>query len=72
MERLVLLGAATLASFGAAAHAQVAYTNSALNGCYDNLASSVDSGAAAVNRDSVGTTCFDGKGHIMASTTAPH
>lgn len=54
------------------AGAQVAYTNSALNGCYAHEATSVDSGSAAENRDNVGTTCFDGKGHIVASATAPH
>ena len=54
------------------AHAQVAYTNSALNGCYAHLANSQDTGSAALNRDNVGTTCFDGKGNIVASATSPH
>ncbi len=54
------------------AQAQVAYTNAALNGCYAHEATSVDSSSAAENRDNVGTTCFDGKGHIVASATAPH
>jgi hypothetical protein len=73
MKLLIILSAASLATLvGSAAHAQVAYTNSALNGCYAHMASSVDSGAAAVNRDSIGTTCFDGKGHIVGSTTVPH
>lgn len=54
------------------ADAQIAYTNSALNGCYAHEATSVDSGSAAVNRDSVGTTCFDGNGNIVGSSTSPH
>ena len=73
MKRTMIVGTATLAlSRGGVAHSQVAYTNTALNGCYAHLATSVDSGSAAANRDSVGTTCFDGKGHIVGSTTAPH
>src|SRR5262249_12849413 len=73
MKRTTFAGAVTLAiSLGTAAHAQVAYTNSALNGCYAHLATSVDSGSAAVNRDTIGTMCFDGKGHILGSTTVPH
>jgi hypothetical protein len=61
---------AALCDFGA--YAQVAYTDSALNGCYAHLSTSVDSGAAAENRDNVGVLCFDGKGQILASSTAPH
>lgn len=61
-----------LAAGSAASNAQVAYTNRALNGCYAHMATSVDSGAAAVNRANVGTMCFDGMGHILASSTVPH
>ncbi|HEY4113581.1 MAG TPA: hypothetical protein VGM17_05910 [Rhizomicrobium sp.] len=55
-----------------AANAQVTYTDGALNGCYAHEVTSVDSGSAAVNRDGVGTTCFDGNGHILGSATSPH
>jgi hypothetical protein len=71
MKSLLLAGAAVLAS-SLSVHAQVAYTDSALNGCYAHLSSSVDTGAAAVNRDIVGTMCFDGKGNIVAATHAPY
>lgn len=72
--RAIATGSAVLlaAALASAANAQVAYTDSALNGCYAHEATSVDSGSAAVNRNNVGTTCFDGKGHILASTTAPY
>jgi hypothetical protein len=64
-----LLGCA--AGLGAA-QAQVAYTDSALNGCYAHHSTSVDTGSAAENRDAVGTMCFDGKGHIIAASHAPY
>jgi hypothetical protein len=66
------LAAIIVTALSSAASAQIAYTNSALNGCYAHEVTSVDSGSAAVNRDGVGTTCFDGKGNIVASATAPH
>jgi hypothetical protein len=68
-----------VAAFGVAvgsgasdATAQVAYKDTALDGCYAHLGTSVDSGSAAENRDNVGTICFDGKGNIVGSATAPH
>jgi hypothetical protein len=73
MKGSAIAGAAALAlAPNSAALAQVAYTDSALNGCYAHLATSADSGAGAVNHDNVGTMCFDGKGHIVGSATAPH
>jgi hypothetical protein len=48
----------------AAAHAQVTYTNAVLNGCYGFMEASVDTQAGALNRDSVGTLCFDGNGNV--------
>jgi hypothetical protein len=74
MKNLVMASAAVVfvAAGMSMASAQVAYTNRALNGCYAHEATSVDSSSAAENRDNVGTTCFDGKGHILGSTTAPH
>jgi len=54
------------------AQAQVAYNDTALNGCYGHLSTSVDIGSAAENRDVVGTLCFDGKGKIVASSQAPY
>jgi hypothetical protein len=73
--KVCLAIAGTLALYfaaGSGAPAQVAYTNSALNGCYAHLTTSVDTGAAAENRDGVGTLCFDGKGNIVASSKAPN
>ena len=61
-----------VASVAGAANAQVVYTNSALDGCYAHLSTSVDTGSAAENRDNVGTVCFDGRGNIVGSSTAPH
>ena len=73
MNGKIFAAVAMLASLcGSGADAQVAYTDGALNGCYAHLSTSVDSGAAAENRDNVGVLCFDGKGHIVASSTAPH
>jgi hypothetical protein len=74
MESLVVasIAAVLVASGAGAASAQVAYTDSALSGCYAHLGTSVDTGSAAENRDNVGTMCFDGKGNIVASSTIPH
>ena len=72
MKTILIASAAVLASSLGTVHAQVADTNSALNGCDAHLSSSVDTGAAAVNRDVVGTMCFDGKGNIVAASHAPY
>src|SRR4051794_32504133 len=53
------------------AHAQVAYSNSALNGCYAHRSASLDTGAGASAREVVGTLCFDGNGHIVAAQHPP-
>lgn len=53
------------------AHAQVAYTDSALNGCYAHNASTVYTGQSTPGRDVVGTLCFDGKGHILGAKGTP-
>jgi hypothetical protein len=63
-----LLGSAV--AYGAA-HAQVAYTNSALNGCYAIHSSSVDTGATTTGSALVGTMCFDGKGKIVGTADKP-
>jgi hypothetical protein len=52
------------------AHAQVAYTNTALNGCYATRSTSLDN-ATATSFEAVGTLCFDGNGHIVAASHAP-
>jgi hypothetical protein len=74
MKVLAIASAAMLVSIAASAdaNAQVAYTNSALKGCYAHLSTSVDTGSAAENRDIVGTICFDGKGNIVTSSSAPY
>lgn len=67
-----ILGAASLLAFPAgAAQAQVAYTNSVLNGCYADFSTSVDTGSTVVGRDGVGTICFDGKGNIVGTSKVP-
>jgi hypothetical protein len=60
-----------ISSISSSVQAQVAYTNSALKGCYAHLSTSVDSSSAAENRQVVGTLCFDGKGNIVAAAHAP-
>lgn len=60
------LFACSVCSWGSA-HAQVAYTNAALNGCYAHRGTSVDTGATTVGRDTIGTLCFDGKGNILGT-----
>lgn len=50
--------------------AQVAYPNSALNGCYAHLSTSVDSGSGTA-KDVVGTFCFDGNCNILGTTGTP-
>jgi hypothetical protein len=74
MKSLIVTSAlgVLVASGASGASGQVAYTDSALNGCYAHLSTSVDSGSAAEDRDNVGTMCFDGKGNIVGSSTAPH
>jgi hypothetical protein len=73
MKNYAMISAGVLASAAVlgAAQAQVAYTDSALNGCYAHHSTSVDTGSAAENKDAVGTMCFDGKGHIVAASHAP-
>jgi hypothetical protein len=63
----LLIAAATLSP----ATAQVAYTNSALLGCYAHQSTSVDTERGAENRDLVGTFCFDGNGNILGSASTP-
>jgi len=45
-------------------HAQNAYQNTVLKGCYGFLSNSVDV-APPLNRSTVGTICFDGEGKII-------
>jgi hypothetical protein len=56
---------------GSGAQAQVAYTNSVLQGCYAHLNTSVDTKPGALNTDVVGTFCFDGNGNIVGTTGTP-
>jgi hypothetical protein len=74
MKNFAMAGAMLLISSASVgtAQAQVAYTNSALNGCYAHMGTSVDTGSAAANRDVVGTFCFDGKGKMVAASSAPY
>jgi hypothetical protein len=74
MKTFSIAGAGLLACAAGlgAAQAQVAYTDSALKGCYAHLSTSVDTGSAAENRQVVGTLCFDGRGHIVAASQAPY
>jgi hypothetical protein len=52
------------------AQAQVAYTNSVLNGCYAHISTSVDNGSGTA-KDVVGTFCFDGNGNIVGTSGTP-
>jgi len=68
-----MMGLATAVSLAVTmvpASAQVAYTNSVLNGCYAHLSSSVDDGTN-IGRDVVGTFCFDGNGNIVGTSGTP-
>jgi len=72
--KYLLVGAAAAALLAAAAgsaQAQTTYTNSALNGCYAHHSTSVDTEPGAVNRDNVGTLCFDGNGNIVGTSGTP-
>ncbi len=62
--------AALLIAAGSPAQAQVAYTNSALNGCYAHLSTSVGDESGTI-RDVVGTFCFDGQGHLLGTSSTP-
>jgi hypothetical protein len=63
----VMAGIVLLAAMGGIgrSHATTAYTNSALNGCYGYLLTSVDTEAPPRDRNVVGTMCFDGNGNIV-------
>jgi hypothetical protein len=50
-------------------HAQTAYTNEALKGCYGFLSNSVDV-AVGLNRSTVGTICFNGNASIIPNVGA--
>ncbi len=52
------------------ARAQVAYTNSVLNGCYAHLSTSVDDDSG-VARAVLGTFCFDGNGNMVGTSGTP-
>ncbi|HEX3429586.1 MAG TPA: hypothetical protein VHT03_01760 [Rhizomicrobium sp.] len=69
MNGVRLVSAILVASAGwyGSAHAQVSYNNTALNGCYAHLGTSVDTGSSTVGRDTVGTLCFDGMGNIVGT-----
>jgi len=73
MNKSLLAGTALVACVGwcAATEAQVAYQNSALNGCYATRAASIDTGSTTVGTASVGTLCFDGNGNIVGTTATP-
>ena len=73
MKNLLLAGTVLLLSAGwcAAARAQLAYHDSALDGCYATHSTSVDTGSTTIGRAGVGTLCFDGKGNIVGRTTTP-
>jgi hypothetical protein len=62
-----------LMAFGGfgAAQAQVVYTNAVLSGCYSQTSISVDTEAGALNRNIVGTLCFDGNGNIVGTSGTP-
>jgi hypothetical protein len=62
-----------LMAFGGlgAAQAQVAYTNSALTGCYSYMGASVDTESGALNRNNAGTFCFDGNGNLVGTKGTP-
>lgn len=72
-QHLIALGAAGafLVGSGYGAEAQVAYTNSVLQGCYAHLNTSVDTQPGALNTDVIGTFCFDGNGNIVGTTNTP-
>ena len=71
MKTLILASAAMMmAAPLAPAQAQIAYDDSVLNGCYARTSSSVDAGVTE-SEAALGTTCFDGKGHILVSNTSP-
>jgi hypothetical protein len=67
----MMAGMVVLAAFGGVgtSHAQTAYTNAALKGCYGFLSNSVDV-APPLNRSTVGTICFDGNGGIIPNAGA--
>ena len=72
MKMLVAASVGLLLAGSGMAGAQVAYTNKALDGCYAHSSTSVDTGSTVVGRDVLGTMCFDGKGKIVGSSSAPH
>ncbi|HEY1982679.1 MAG TPA: hypothetical protein VGH13_21580 [Xanthobacteraceae bacterium] len=63
----MIAGAALMAGL-ASAHAQVAYDNSVLNGCYAVKSTSV---GGSIDRALVGTICFNGKGRVKQTTLGP-
>lgn len=73
MKFIATLAAATIVSATAvvSAQAQVAYTNSALNGCYAHQSSAIATSTGSGNSNLVGTLCFDGNGKIMGSSGTP-
>lgn len=71
MKNVPIVAAAALFAMTAACSAQVAYTNSVLRGCYGYLASSVDTQPGALNRQNLGTMCFDGTGKILGTPLVP-
>jgi len=74
MKKIALVGSVFLASMGwyVEAQAQVAYDDSALKGCYAYRGTSVDTGSSdTAGKDTVGTLCFDGNGHIVGTSATP-
>ncbi len=70
-----ILAAATIMILMALGAARPAFAStnyppySPLNGCYAHRNTSVDTQLGARNRSEVGTTCFDGAGNVVYSTT---
>jgi hypothetical protein len=66
--KIAVIASATLLAGLVSAHAQVAYDDSVLKGCYAVSATSV---GGTIDRAHVGTVCFNGQGRVLQASSGP-